>query len=161
MFGEEWKRERCGSPQRRLSMAKRRYVSVTNWYSLMNQRASFVRVSSSCARSAHAAFLLSCQESSFGKTFWFGPIGKILTEPADVNQTSAALRMIPYACVCCRCKSVVCFFRLALTGYNKGILQEDVQPPVELYPMVVSRYGSRQRFLWHGAWFIRQFSGSS
>ena len=62
MFGEEWKWGRRGSPQSRLSMAKRRYVSVTNWYSLINQRASFARVSSSCTRRAHAVFLVSTIE---------------------------------------------------------------------------------------------------
>lgn len=59
MFGDEWKSERWGSPDRWLSMENNRYVSVTNWYSLMNQRASFARVSSSCARSALAMVQVS------------------------------------------------------------------------------------------------------
>lgn len=58
MLGEEWKRDVWGSPHIRHSATKRRYVSVTNWYSFINQRATWARVSSSFSRRAQATKML-------------------------------------------------------------------------------------------------------
>jgi hypothetical protein len=53
--------------------------------------------------------------------------------------------MIPQARISGSTKSIICFTWLALSRHNKSILQEQIKPFIERYPMVIGRYGILER----------------